>query len=147
MSFHVPNQYRIRSGQLGSEDSFGNNGAFFVPNRARGPRGLSIRDATSVPLRVIASDGLPDTGDVTDLAGWEHVSVSLPMRCPTWSEMAYIKSLFWDAQDCVVQFHPPESEYVNNHPFCLHMWRPLRLEIPLPPSILVGYRDIGTLQV
>jgi hypothetical protein len=79
------------------------------------------------------------------LAGWEHVSVSLPTRCPTWAEMAFIKSVFWDADDTVVQYHPPESEYVNNHPFCLHLWRPIEKQIPLPPSILVGFRDAGVI--
>ena len=32
MAFHVPNQYRIKSGLYGSDESYGNNGAFFVPS-------------------------------------------------------------------------------------------------------------------
>lgn len=132
MSFHVPDKYRVRKGPFGSDERYGNNGAFFVPNRAAPSRGLSTREASAVPLKVIASDG----------AGWEHVSVSLPTRCPTWAEMAYIKSVFWDASDCVVQFHPPESEYVNNHAFCLHLWRSTEHAFPLPPSLLVGYKSL-----
>lgn len=135
MSFHVPNEFRIRKGAFGSDETFGNNGAFFVPNRAARTRGLSTREHGSVPLKVIASDG----------EGWEHVSVSLPTRCPTWAEMAFIKSVFWDADDCVVQFHPPESEYVNNHPFCLHLWRPTGHQIPTPPSLLVGFKEVGVI--
>ncbi len=133
MSYHVPDRYRIRKGAFASDERDGNNGAFFVPNRAAPSRGLSTRDAAAVPLKVIASDG----------AGWEHVSVSLPNRCPTWPEMAYIKALFWDATDCVVQYHPPESEYVNNHPFCLHLWRSTQHAFPLPDSLLVGFAGMS----
>ena len=123
MSFRVPDRYRVRKGAFGSDETFGNNGAFFVPNpHARnGP-----------PLKIIASDG----------EGWEHVSVSLPNRCPTWEEMAAVKRLFWGGEDCVLQYHPPESEYVNNHPFCLHLWRPVGVTIPLPPSLMVGYKNL-----
>jgi hypothetical protein len=117
---------------LAGDESDGNNGAFFIPNRAAKPRGLSTREASAVPLKVIASDG----------AGWEHVSVSLPTRCPTWEEMAYIKGVFWGDGDCVVQFHPSRSEYVNNHPCCLHLWRAIDAVMPLPPSLLVGFQGV-----
>lgn len=116
MSFHVPNKYRIRDGRLGSTDEMGNNGAF------------EIKLKHSQVVFVIAGDGL----------GWEHVSVSRQDRCPTWEEMCQVKDLFWDGEDCVIQFHPPESEYVNAHPRCLHLWRPIGVELPRPPSIMVG---------
>lgn len=81
---------------------------------------------------VIASSGM----------GWDHVSVraieSGTERTPTWDEMCLIKDLFWDADDCVVQFHPPRSEYVDEHPNVLHLWRPSNTNIQTPPSILVG---------
>jgi hypothetical protein len=70
--------------------------------------------------------------------GWEHVSVSTPNRCPTWEEMCYVKDLFWDDTDCVVQYHPPKSDYVNCHKFCLHMWRPTQIQMPRPPAWMVG---------
>jgi hypothetical protein len=69
--------------------------------------------------------------------GWEHVSVSTPRRPPNWREMCFIKALFWDAEDTVVQFHPPESAYVNQHPHCLHLWRSRDVVIPLPPIVTV----------
>ncbi len=126
MTFHVPNQHRLRKGAFASDNTNGNNGAFFVPvTRAR------------TVIKVIASDGM----------GWEHVSASLPDRCPTWSEMSALKSIFWDDEDCVVQFHPPRSEYVNNHPFCLHMWRSTEMEFPLPDSLLVGIKGVSPVQV
>lgn len=69
--------------------------------------------------------------------GWEHVSVSTPTRCPNWPEMSFVKALFWDDEDAAMQLHPPKSSYVNNHPRCLHLWRPTQVEIPLPETILV----------
>lgn len=40
------------------------------------------------PLLCIASSGTIPISD-----GWDHVSVSLPGRCPTWEEMDAIKRL------------------------------------------------------
>ena len=120
MSFHVPNKYRVTKGDLASNASHGNNGAFII-------RRL---DKNTV-FKVIASDGL----------FWEHVSVSKPDGLlPTWSDMCFIKDLFWDGEDCVVQYHPPKSEYVNNVHNCLHLWRPINQEIPRPPAIMVGIK-------
>jgi len=46
--------------------------------------------------------------------------------------------LFWDAEDVVIQYHPAKSEYVNVHDNCLHLWRPVGVELPTPPRELVG---------
>ena len=43
-----------------------------------------IKTPAGATLRVLFSDGL----------GWDHVSVSLADRCPTWAEMCFIKDLF-----------------------------------------------------
>ncbi len=83
---------------------------------------------TNVVLRIQASLG----------EGWEHVSVSLPNRCPNWPEMHHVKTLFWDDEEAVMQLHPPQSDYRSFHPFCLHLWRPMDKEIPLPPGIMVA---------
>lgn len=82
-------------------------------------------------LKIIFSDG----------DGWEHVSVSCQNRMPNWPEMCFIKDLFWDSEDCVVQYHPPGSKYVNYHPLVLHLWRPVGKELPLPDPILVGPKN------
>lgn len=119
MTFRFPEKYRVKVGPFGSSAAAGNNGAAFIYGRPLQP-----------PLKVICSDG----------EGWEHVSVSLPHRCPTWEEMCRVKDLFWGPEDCVIQFHPPRSEYVNNHPYCLHLWRPVNGQVATPPSILVGYK-------
>lgn len=80
--------------------------------------------------------------------GWEHVSVSLSVkRCPDWEEMCMIKEIFWEPEDCVVQFHPPASEYVNNHPHVLHLWRKINENFETPPSIMVGLKGITSEQI
>lgn len=116
MAFKAPERYRVMQGPLASTFEAGNNGAFMFKLK------------NTPVLWVIASDG----------GGWEHVSVSTTNRCPTWEEMCLIKNLFWSADDCVVQFHPPLANYVNTHPGCLHMWRRIGSEFELPPEWMVG---------
>lgn len=84
-------------------------------------------------LRCIVSNAVPTEG-----VFWEHVSVSLKNRCPNWREMCFIKDIFWGDDETVMQLHPPKNDYVDCHPYCLHMWRPMLQEIPMPPSIMVG---------
>jgi len=75
--------------------------------------------------------------------GWEHVSLAPYKRShtPTWDEMCRLKDMFFHEDETVVQYHPPKSEYVNNMPNCLHLWRPLKEVMPTPPSIMVGLRQ------
>ena len=69
--------------------------------------------------------------------GWEHVSVSLPNRCPNWEEMSFFKDMFFEETECVMQLHPPKEDYINNHNYCLHLWKPIDKEIPRPPLYMV----------
>jgi hypothetical protein len=122
--FKCPEAYRLKTGKLQSSEEDGNNGVFII-------RRLKLKGQ----LTVIASDGFL----------WEHVSVSRPDRCPTYEELKLVKDLFWSITDTVVQYFPRESEYVNNHPYCLHLWRKVghegtEYEFPTPPSILVGIK-------
>lgn len=122
--FSVPEKYRVTTGPMASSlADNGNNGLFCIPNRDIVPRSRKAHTWT-----LIASDGM----------GWEHVSISHPIYTPSWRVMCAVKGLFWSGEDAVVQFHPPKSEYVNNHENCLHLWRPEDGKIPTPPSILVG---------
>lgn len=115
--WHHLDQWRVASSPRGAD-----YGAFFVPHLP-----------TNVTLRIIAVGGDPVLG-----VHWEHVSVSLERRCPNWHEMEFACRLFWHEEECVMQLHPPRSEWVNHHPFCLHMWKPLGVQIPRPPMHLVG---------
>ena len=65
--------------------------------------------------------------------GWDHVSVSRPGRPPSWAEMCFVKDLFFEPEECVIQFHPPRSVYKNQHERCLHLWRKQDEAFPLPP--------------
>lgn len=80
--------------------------------------------------------------------GWEHVSVCPYKKriMPTWDDMCAIKDIFFYEDECAVEYHPPKSEYVNNMPNCLHLWRPTGMEMPMPPSIMVGIRKGQTLR-
>jgi hypothetical protein len=71
-------------------------------------------------------------------AGWEHASMSRRERTPSWEEMCWLRGQLWAAEDCVMQLHPPTSRYVNRHSYCLHLWRPIGMEIPQPPAWMVG---------
>lgn len=73
---------------------------------------------------------------------WDHVSISRRDRVPDWAEMCQIKELFFEENETAMQLHPPRSEWINNHPTCLHLWRPTDVEIPRPPGELVGVKDM-----
>ena len=102
----------------------GNNGHFRIP-------------CGKTLLNVVASDG----------GGWDHVSVSLADRCPTWEEMCHIKELFFRSDEWVMQLHPPKTCNINNHPFCLHLWRPQEATIPLPQAWMVGFANVSPEQL
>lgn len=71
---------------------------------------------------------------------WEHLSVSTPVKTPTWEQMCKMKEIFWGDDEVCMELHPKKEDYVNMHPYCLHIWKPIGIEIPTPPSILVGIR-------
>lgn len=105
-----------------SDATYGRNGAF--------------RFMHDGELYVICSDG----------KGWDHVSVSRKDRIPSWEEMCIIKAKFFAPEETVVQYHPSQEEYVNNHSRCLHMWRCQTQPFPCPPSWMVGYKTIGVIE-
>ena len=118
MSFKVPEQFRIQTGQMASHSGYGNNGAFEFKRNG-------------FTFFIIASDGM----------GWEHVSVHCRANkkdiTPTWEQMCFVKNLFWSDDDCVVQFHPPKSEYVNIHNHTLHLWKQVKESFQTPEKIMV----------
>jgi hypothetical protein len=69
--------------------------------------------------------------------GWDHVSVSLSNRCPTWAEMEFVKRKFFKDEETAYQLHAPPSDHINVHPYCLHLWRPHDFVFPMPPRDLV----------
>lgn len=130
MRAQPPNEYRYNSpsGAFNSTDADGMNGAFAILLKGFGHK---------LTAYCIVSDGY----DPVLPQPWEHVSVHMIeyriARIPTWSEMCTVKDIFWEEEELVVQFHPPKSEYVNTHPYVLHLWKSKNNAIASPPKICV----------
>jgi len=108
-------KFRVTYGRFGSTKFDGFNGFFFIPYAGE-------------ILKVMMSD----------MMGWDHVSVSYENRIPGWKELHWVKRLFWDDEETVIQIHPPESRYINRCEYCLHLWRNQNQEIELPPREMIG---------
>lgn len=104
-------------------------------------------EGNSIILRIIATSSMDELGPPGQ---WEHVSVHVydsfhammdeesgGERIPTWQEMAFVKDLFWNEDECVVQFHPAKKDYVNFHSCVLHLWRSTKEPFPMPPKVCV----------
>jgi hypothetical protein len=114
---------RVRTGRRASDPEWGAYGDFVI----QGPCGAV--------LVITASGGADNDDHLVDV--WEHVSVSCKNRCPNWTEMAFVKDLFWEPEECVVQFHVPSSQHINLYPYVLHLWRSKTQPFPMPPPALV----------
>lgn len=121
--FIMPEKFRVTPLNVYTPAGDAGNGMFKIPVSVNG---------TELIIGCIASDGL----------GWEHVSVNCIHKgisiLPNWDVMAFIKSLFLEPESRVIQIHPPESQYVNNHPNVLHLWRCRFEDAAYPMSMLVG---------
>lgn len=127
--FRLPPEKDKRSGTTKDD---GMNGVFQIP----------FADDPKIQFFCIVSDGTDDRIKIE----WEHVSVMARSknasgkwceRVPNWREMCWIKGVFWSGKECVVQYHPKESNYVNIHENVLHLWRWTGGEFPQPPKICV----------
>lgn len=107
-------------------------GSFIVASATERQKGTTRR----VLLRCIASAAFEDLR-------WDHVSISTANRCPTWDEMEQIKRLFFEDHETAMQLHVPPADHINNHPYCLHLWRPTHMEIPRPPGFMVGVQGMS----
>lgn len=120
--FRLPERYRVESPNQTRFNIDQDNGGFFmIPVRGRGD---------SIICAVATSDN-----------SWDHVSLKLLVdglfEMPTWDVMEFAKQLFWEPEACVVQYHPPCSEYVCNDKDVLHLWR-FQGVSPRPDPILAG---------
>lgn len=95
------------------------------------------------PMKCVVSRFRDDRPSGDQNPPWNHVSVSLPNRTPTWTEMSFVKDLFFEPHEVAMQLHVAEEDHVSNHEFCLHIWQPVGIEIPTPPSMMVGTKDLG----
>lgn len=117
---------RLKRGRLASAEG-DRNGAF-------------VLQRNNYCVHIIVSDG---SNWKMNLPGepFEHVSVRAHTHAnceigggtPPWSIMQWVKTLFFEDSETVMQVHPPEKDYVNTHPDVLHLWRPTVTPILLPP--------------
>ena len=109
-------KYRIKTGEYASTKRYGMNGAFQIPYK-------------KMKLNIIISDQI----------GWDHISVSVDkkQRTPTWKEMCFVKDIFFSEEEIALQYHPKKSDYINDHDHVLHLWRPQKIEILMPPKVFV----------
>ena len=82
----------------------------------------------------------------TRMQGWEHVTVSGKNKVPEWNVMCKVKEIFWEDEECCIEYHPRKSQYVNNDENCLHIWKPIGVELPEPPTILLGFTGVTSEQ-
>ena len=68
-------------------------------------------------LRVLVSEARELDGKV-----WLHVSVSLSDRLPSWDQLKQVKDAFVGEERNALQVLPKKSEYVNHHPYVLHLF-------------------------
>lgn len=114
-------KYRVLTGPMASTSADGMNGAFMIPVRG-------------CVVGVVVSNGRDWEEERLPLPKWEHVSVSLKGRIPLWYEMQAVKDLFWEPEELAVQFHVPKADHINVNENVLHLWRPVGIEIPVPPK-------------
>ena len=130
--FKIPEQYRVRKGNLASDGSFGNNGMFVIP---AGQEAIPDQSGklTKVPyfIFVVASDQ----------QSWEHISIVIhtigPQRAPVKEEVDAIRNMFWGKDDQVFQYMP-SSRFKDENPLCIQLWRKPGVEMPVPPLELSG---------
>lgn len=58
-----------------------------------------------------------------DNKNWIHLSISRKDKLPSWSEFVQVKEIFLGKESTAIQVIPPRSQWVNDHPFCLHLWQ------------------------
>lgn len=53
---------------------------------------------------------------------WHHVSCSHQGHLPSFNELKLMKRCFVGDERTALQVFPPAVQYVNDHPFVLHLW-------------------------
>jgi hypothetical protein len=119
IDLHQLDRHRLATSEIAVYGTVGNSGNGIFAFKSR----VDHRE-----LRVVASSG----------SGWEHVSVSKRSKPPSWAEMEWIKRKFFKPDEVCMQLHVAVEDHISAHPNCLHIWRPLDAEIPLPPKEFVA---------
>jgi hypothetical protein len=80
-------------------------------------RAFRVQNCSSKGLLVLAKVCVEADSEV-----WLHVSFSRRDRIPDWSDTTFVKNTFiGEDKEAYVKL-PKQEEYVNFHPYCLHLW-------------------------
>jgi hypothetical protein len=55
----------------------------------------------------------------------------------------FVKNLFWEPEECAVEYYPPAWQYVRANPYRLHLWRPLTRSLANEHGIPASYPPVG----
>lgn len=80
----------------------------------------------------IKSDGLE----------WLHVSFSRTSRIPDYKDIQMVKRDFIGNDKKAIMVFPDEDHYVNNHPYCLHLWYSADNPLPEFSTMIGGTRHV-----
>ena len=110
------NRWRIKTGSYGSTEVDGFNGAFLVPLEGE-------------LWHVIIADGM----------GFKHLSITNAQKrmLPNWTVLSRVKDAYCGDDEWAVLYFPAKDDYINDHPFCHHLWTPLNEPLPKPMIALV----------
>lgn len=53
---------------------------------------------------------------------WLHASMSRRSRLPDYEDMVAVRNVLFGPERKAIQILAPDSEHVNIHPYCLHLW-------------------------
>lgn len=127
---------RVLSGPWATTPEWGLTGLFSLKAPSGADLAIGAHTGNGPMVLVDLADGHREV--LSDAAtGWEHVVVHVEGRTATWEEMCFVKALFWEEEECAIEYHPKASEYVNARE-CLHLWRPLHAAIPMPSVEVVA---------
>ncbi len=130
--FKAQEKYRVRKGKLASDASFGNNGVFFIP---------AGTEAVPDENKVLVHSPYFILCVLSDQRDWEHIAVAIhtigPPRAPVKEEVEAVRNMFWGKDDTVVQF-TTSSNFKDDNPHTVHLWRNPLMDIPVPPAELFG---------
>jgi hypothetical protein len=73
-------------------------------------------------LEVIESSGGPGMYGPDDKAEWLHTSCAYGNTLPSWEDLGMVKRIFVGPNMQSIMVFPPAREYVNIHPYVLHLY-------------------------
>lgn len=129
----VAEPYRITKGPLASSSKHKLNGAFSI---------TLYKTEKAMRIAMCVSDDGKETG-------WEHVSIHINnciltkngieniSEVPNYKDILIIKNIFWKENETVFHYFPSKELHINIHPYTLHLWKPKKTKIPMPPKELV----------